>query len=84
MRAGAALLGPEAGGCLESWGHHPPPLPRARLRWWFGAKGGFYSCIPIPVVSLGLPTIFGCFGPKKEEKSLRGGTCVLNGEGGGG
>ena len=61
-----------------------PPFPRARLGWWFGAKGGFYSCIPIPGVSLGLPTIFSCFGPKKEEKRLRGGTCVPNREGGGG
>lgn len=85
MAAGTILLGPEAGGRLESWGLPPSPLPRARLRGCFGANGGFYSCIPIPAASLGLPAAFGCFGPKKkEEKCLRGGTGVLNGAGGGG
>lgn len=76
-------LGVEAGGCPErwGWGQYPVPLPRAWLHWWSGAKGGFYPCTPIPGAKLGLPTIFGCYGPRKEEKCLRAGTYVLEWQG---
>lgn len=60
-----------------------PPSPC--LRWWLEANGDFYSCIPIPGVHLGLPTGFGCFGPKGRKDKRKGNACerapVLSREG---